>query len=135
VRMLSALPAATIEQLGARLEHAEFMPRQVVFEQGERGERFYIVESGRAEVVREGRVVETLERGDCFGEIALLRDQPRTATVRASADANMRVSVLQRNTYLTAVTGYPASSAAGQEVVTARLKVDAERRPAAIDDQ
>jgi hypothetical protein len=55
VRMLGALPAATIEQLGAGLEHAEFAPRQTVFEQGERGERFYIVESGRAEVVRDGR--------------------------------------------------------------------------------
>ena len=61
--------------------------------------------------------------------VALLRDQPRTATVRASPDANMRVSVLQRNAYLTAVTGYPASSAAGEEVVTARLRADAERRP------
>jgi Cyclic nucleotide-binding domain len=128
VLMLRALPAATIEQLGAGLEHAEFVPRQVVFEQGERGERFYIVESGRAEVVLDGRVVETLGRGNCFGEIALLRDQPRTATVRASADAHMRVSVLQRNAYLTAVTGYPASSAAGHEVVTARLEADAARR-------
>ena len=127
--MLGALPAATIEQLGARLEHAEFVPRQTVFEQDERGERFYIVESGWAEVVRDGRVVAMLGRGSCFGEIALLRDQPRTATVRASPDANMRVSVLQRNAYLTAVTGYPASSAAGEEVVTARLKADAERRP------
>jgi MFS family permease len=133
VRMLGALPAATIEQLGAGLEHAEFAPRQVVFEQGERGERFYVVESGRAEVVRDGRVVATLGRGDCFGEIALLRNQPRTATIRASADASMHVSVLPRNTYLTAVTGYPASSAAGEEVVTARLKADAERHPAASD--
>jgi MFS family permease len=129
IRMLGALPAATIEQLGAGLEHAEFVPRQTVFEQGDRGERFYIVESGRAEVILDGRVVETLGRGSCFGEIALLRDQPRTATVRASADANMRVSVLQRTTYLTAVTGYPASSTAGEEVVTARLTADAERRP------
>jgi hypothetical protein len=46
-----------------------------------------------------------------------------------SPDANMRASVPQRNAYLTAVTGYPASSAAGEEVVTARLKADAERRP------
>jgi len=104
-----------------------------VFEQGERGERFYIVESGRAEVVRDGRIVAMLGHGNCFGEIALLRNQLRTATVRASADASMRASVLQRNTYLTAVTGYPASSAAGEEVVTARLKADAERRPARSD--
>jgi MFS family permease len=128
VPMLHALPATTIEQLGAGLEHAEYLPGQVVFEQGEPGERFYIVESGRAEVVLDGRVVRTLESGDCFGEIALLRGQPRTATVRASADAPMRVSVVQRNAYLTAVTGYPASLAAGQEVVTARLEADAARR-------
>jgi MFS family permease len=128
VLMLRALPAATIEQLGARLEHVEYLPRQVVFEQGEPGERFYIVESGRAEVVLDGRVVRTLGRADCFGEIALLRDQPRTATVRAAADAHMRVSVLQRNAFLTAVTGYPASLSAGQEVVTARLESDAARR-------
>jgi MFS family permease len=131
VRMLEALPAATIEQLGARLEHAEFAPRQTVFEQGEPGERFYIVESGRAEVLQDGSVVDTLVRGNCFGEIALLRDLPRTATVRASADASLRVSVLQRSTYLTAVTGYPASSTAGEEVVAARLRADIERSAAA----
>jgi MFS family permease len=128
VLMLRALPAATIEQLGAGLEHAEYLPRQVVFEQGERGERFYIVESGRAEVILDGCLVETLGPGNCFGEIALLRDRPRSATVRASADAGMRLSVLQRNAYLTAVTGYPASLSAGQEVVTARLQADAARR-------
>jgi MFS family permease len=133
VRMLSALPAATIEQLAARLEHVQFPPRQTVFEQGEPGERFYVVESGRAEVVRDGRIIAMLGHGDCFGEIALLRDQPRTATVRASADTSLRASVLERNPYLTAVTGYPASSAAGEEVVAARLKADAERQPAVSD--
>ena len=127
IRTLGALPVATIEQLGAGLEHAEFVPRQTVFEEGDPGDHFYIVESGRAEVIMDGRVVDTVERGSGFGEIALLRDQPRTATVRASADAQMRVSVLQRNTYLTAVTGYPASSTAGEEVVAARLKADANR--------
>jgi hypothetical protein len=133
VRMLRALPAATIEQLAARLEHAEFLPRQTVFQQGAPGECFYIVEAGQAEVVRDGRIIAMLGHGDCFGEIALLRDQLRTATVRASPDATMRASVLQRNTFLTAVTGYPASSAAGEEVVAARLKADADRRPARSD--
>ena len=131
IRMLGALPAATIEQLGSRLEHAEFAPRHTVFEQGEQGESFYVVESGRAEVIRDGRVVRTLGRGDCFGEIALLREQPRTATVRASTDGRLRVSVLQRSAYLTAVTGYPAAAAAGEDLVTSRLKADAERLPTA----
>jgi CRP-like cAMP-binding protein len=121
VRMLGALPAATIEQLAARLEHAEFAPREAVFEQAERGDRFYVVESGQAEVIRDGRLIETLSEADCFGEIALLRDQPRTAAVRASTHAPLRVSVLQRCAYLTAVTGYPASAAAGEEVVKTRL--------------
>ena len=121
VGMLGALPAATIEQLAGGLEHAEFAPGHVVFEQAERGERFYVVESGRAEVVRDGRLVATLAAGDCFGEIALLHDSPRTATVRAAADGRLRVSVLQRRPYLTAVTGYPASAAAGREIAATRL--------------
>ena len=112
VPMLRALPQPTIEQLAAALEHAEILPGQAVFEQGDSGERFYIVEAGAAEVQRDGRTVETLRRGDCFGEIALLRDRPRTATVRASADVPLRVSVLPRNPFLTAVTGYPASTIA-----------------------
>ncbi len=127
VGMLGALPVATIEQLGSGLEHTAFAPRATVFEQGDPGERFYIVESGRAEVLIDGRVVRTLGRGDCFGEIALLRDLPRTATVRAAADAELRVSVVRRGPYLTAVTGYPAAAAAGEALATSRLESDAEQ--------
>jgi MFS family permease len=127
VPMLGVLPAATIEQLGAGLERAEFAPRQVVFEQGDAGAGYYLVESGGAEVVRDGRVVNTLGRGDGFGEIALLGDQPRTATIRASADEPLRVGVLQRPAFLTAVTGYPVSAAAGQKVVALVATRDAGR--------
>ena len=122
VRMLGALPAATIEQLAAGIEHAEVPPGFTVFEQDERGEQFYVVESGEAEVVRDGHLVKTLAAGDCFGEIALLQDRLRTATVRASTRAPLRVGVLQRSAYLTAVTGYPASAEAGERIVTTRLE-------------
>jgi hypothetical protein len=124
VPMLRALPQATIEQLAAALEHAEIARGHAVFEDGDHGDRFYIVEHGSAEVVRGHKTVDTLRRGDGFGEIALLRDCARTATVRACADAPLRVSVLPRNRFLTAVTGYPASATAGESVVTARLAAD-----------
>ena len=133
VGTLGVLPASTIEQLGAGLTRVEFAPSQTVFEQGERGDRFYVVESGRAEVVRGGRVVRTVGPGEGFGEIALLNDEPRTATIRATADAPLTVGVLERRAYLTAVTGYPASATAGAAVVTEHKARDAQEPAAARD--
>jgi CRP-like cAMP-binding protein/predicted MFS family arabinose efflux permease len=127
VRMLGALPVAMVEQLAGGLEHVGFAPGHAVFRQGERGDYFYVVQAGRADVILDGRIVRTLGTGDGFGEIALLRDQPRSATVRASADARLDVCRLRRSAYLTAVTGYPAAAAAGEELVTSRLEADAER--------
>jgi len=121
VPMLRALPEATIEQLAGALVHVEVAPGRAVFAQGDPGEDVYVIESGSAEVVRDGWAVATLGRGDCFGEIALLHEVVRTAGVSASADAPLRLSVLPRSPFLTAVTGYPASATAGERVVTERL--------------
>lgn len=125
VPMLAVLPAATIEQLGAGLDRAEFAPGQMVFAQGDAGNRFYVVESGRADVVRNGRVINTLGRGAGFGEIALLDGRPRTATILASGDEPLCVGVIERPAFLTAVTGYPMSARAGREVVALIASRDA----------
>jgi MFS family permease len=125
VPMLAVLPAATIEQLGAGLDHAEFAPGQTVFAQGDAGDRFYVVESGRADVVRHGRVINTLGRGAGFGEIALLDARPRTATILASGAEPLCVGVVQRSAFLTAVTGYPTSATASREVVARLTERDA----------
>jgi CRP-like cAMP-binding protein len=130
VAMLEALPVATIEQLAGALEHADVGPGHTLFRQGERGEHFYVVRSGRVDVLQDDQLVRTLGAGECFGEIALLHDRPRTATVRAAPDGHLHVSRLRRSAYLTAVTGYPAAAVAGSELAAGRLAADAERSAA-----
>ncbi len=63
VPMFRSLPQATIEQLAAAIDREEMTAGTPVFEQGETGDRVYIVEHGRADVVRDGRRIATLERG------------------------------------------------------------------------
>jgi CRP-like cAMP-binding protein len=92
-----------------------------VFEQGDVGDGFYVITAGRADVVGDGAVVRTLAAGESFGEIALLRDVPRTATVRPTADLDLDLIVLDRDVFLDAVCGYTVSADAAEAVVARRL--------------
>ena len=93
----------------------------VIIREGDTGERFYILESGSVAASKDGRFLRRLSRpGDSFGEIALLRDIPRTASVVAEETAVMLV--LDRPGFLAAVTGNPAAAAALARVAGARIE-------------
>jgi CRP-like cAMP-binding protein len=90
----------------------------VVFSEGQHGDRFYVIESGTADVTIRGEYVRTLSAGGSFGEIALLRDIPRTATITATTDLVTRV--IDRRHFLPAVTGH-GDAADEAELVVGRL--------------
>jgi MFS family permease len=117
VRMLRPLPLPAIEHLARGLQPVSVPEGTEVFRQGDVGDRFYVVEAGVAEVIGDGRLVATLGPGEAFGEIALLRRVPRTATVRAASE--LRLQALRSDHFLPVVLGYtPSASEAGTSVDT-----------------
>jgi Cyclic nucleotide-binding domain len=119
IPIFAPLPAPQLERLGRALVEVGVDPGSVVFEAGDHGDRFYLIAEGRAAVDVGGEPVRTLEPGDFFGEIAVLRDLPRTATVRAIT--GLRLLALDRETFVSTVTGHAASAEAAGSVVAARL--------------
>jgi MFS family permease len=113
------LPAPTLEQLAESLDEVQVEPGREVVRQGEPGDLFYFVRAGELEVLVDGAQTQVLGPGDSFGEIALLRDVPRTATVRARTGATLYA--LERRTFLAAVTGFAPSLSAAEAVIGMRL--------------
>ena len=124
--MFAPLPLAVTELLAAEVEPRQFPVGTVVIREGEPGDHFYLIVEGSATVSVHGAPRPSLRRGDCFGEIALLRDTPRTATV--TAEQPLHTLALGREQFLTAVTGNPASSTAADELAAQRLSADAPDR-------
>jgi MFS family permease len=104
VPMLRPLPEAVLERLARHSKTVTTLHGTAVFNEGEVGERFYVIESGTADVTIRGEFIRSLSVGDSFGEIALLRDVPRTATVSATSDLVTRV--IERGHFIPAVTGH-----------------------------
>lgn len=121
--LFAPLPPPALETLARGLQPVDLPAGAVVIRQGEAGDRFYAVADGELEVVRHGATVATLGRGDGFGELALLLDRPRNATVRTLTGA--RLYALAREEFVSAVTGHPRAAEAGVELVRRRLEPDA----------
>lgn len=116
--LFAPVPPMTLERLAARLVPVRAPAGTVVVREGDRGDRFYVVEEGELEVAV-GRETRRLTPGDFFGEIALLLDVPRTATVTARTDVVLRA--LEREDFLDVLGRHPATAAAARAVADARL--------------
>jgi len=117
--IFAPLPPTTLEQLADALEEKRVGAGEEVVRQGDHGDRVYLVDEGKLEVIIDGRPAQWLGPRDSFGEIALLRDVPRTATVRAGTDAVLYA--LERSEFLSAVTGFGPSLSAAEGVIGMRL--------------
>ena len=117
--IFAPLSQAAREHLARSLRDRELAPQTIVFAQGDRGDDFYLVATGQVDVEIDGKHVRTLGRGEYFGEIALLRDVPRTATIRTVG--NVGLLALNRESFLSTVTSNRGSADAADAVVGARL--------------
>jgi MFS family permease len=117
--IFAPLPGSTLEQLAGALDEVQATPAQEIVRQGEPGDRFYLIKEGTLDVYIDGTLVQSLGSGDSFGEIALLRDVPRTATVKARTEASLYA--LDRRHFLAAVAGFGPSLSAAEGVIGMRL--------------
>ena len=106
--LAQALPKLTAEQVNEvspKLVRQTYEPGQVIINQGDPPDRFYIVIAGRAEVWHEGLSgktgeIDTRKPGEYFGEVGLLQDRPRSATVRAPENGSVEVLAMDRQDFL-----------------------------------
>jgi MFS family permease len=118
VPMFGPLSLAAKERLAAKLVPLDVRAGETIVHAGDVGDRFYIVDSGTVRIGLANGEKQS-GAGEYFGEIALLRDVPRTATVTAATAT--RLYSLERADFLAAVTGHALAEAAAQQVVGARL--------------
>ena len=118
VPMFAPLSLAAKDRLATKLCPVSVAAGELVIRVGDPGDRFYVVADGEFAIDTEG-IRSTAQRGDFFGEIALLHDIPRTATVKAAVDSHLYA--LSRDDFLTAITGHSVAHSAAQAVAEARL--------------
>ncbi len=118
VPLFAPLSLTALERLAEAVRPVRFPAGSTVLREGEPGRDYFLIESGTVDVSSGGRAITTASAGDGFGEIALLRDVPRTATVVARTDVELEV--VASADFCAAVAG-PTSAAAADAVIDERL--------------
>jgi MFS family permease len=119
--IFAPLPMEMLERLSHDLVAVRPSAGEAVVTQGEAGQRFYLIAAGEVEIHVDGAFRHRSCAGDCFGEIALLNDVPRTATVVATSGCELLA--LERRHFVGAVTGHLRSDEAAATVAGERLAV------------
>lgn len=117
--IFAPMPIGVTESLTRALRDIAVPAGHVVIRQGDQGDLWFLIAEGEVEVVKDGVFQTRLGKGEGFGEIALLRDVPRTATVQTVVPT--RLLALDRDRFLTAVTGLRESHEAAQDIATSYL--------------
>lgn len=99
VEILKDMDPYERSKLSDALKSVTFQPNTTIIQQAEIGDTFYIIESGSAVAFKDGKQVMEYGRGDFFGELALIRNQPRAATVKTSKDGVVRCVSLDRRSF------------------------------------
>ena len=120
LRLFTGLAPPALEALARALQRRDVGPGTTLIAEGEVGDSYYVIGRGEFAVRREGRDLGLRRRGDGVGEIALLRDIPRTATVTAASAGT--VYVLDREAFLLTVTGHEPTRHQADVIVEQRLK-------------
>ncbi|TXL63197.1 MFS transporter [Aeromicrobium terrae] len=121
VDIFAPLSPAAQDSLARGAVEQQFSAGAVLMREGDAGDDFFVIESGLVEVTQEGRVLRREGPGEYFGEIALLRDVPRTATITAVDDTVVRT--ITRDDFLAAVSGHGEARSAAESTVSRRLAV------------
>ncbi len=99
---------------------AQFKPGEVIFAEGDKGDKMYVIRSGEVEIERDGHVVETLAPGGIFGEMALIDGSPRAATARAKTACE--VAPINEKTFLFLAHETPFFAIAVMRTLAERLR-------------
>jgi MFS family permease len=127
VPMFAVLSVPAVELLADRVRRRRLSGGTVLFGQGDEADSLYVIVNGDVDVIGNGAVIGRAGPGDCVGEIALLRDVPRTATIRARGD--LMLLEVDREAFLAAVRAHSESRGAAESLADLRLAAFAPSGP------